>query len=266
MRLKRSTVSVLLLAATSLAAGEYVFAGRLPSAVSLLSAAVAPAKPADSTKLKVPFRVGEKLVYEVGYMSMPQAATAELKVMPRLDFYGHASWHFQATAHSEDPLRYVLVLDDQFDSYASASTLVTRQYELYLNEQGKKSARKLSLNSRTPGSEMISAPAGTRDPLAMFYGLRSNDWKSRPEMLSPVYDGTHFYQMMARIAARHDSVTVPAGTFDTSRISVSVSSRESATTMQFTLWLANNAARTPVEVDADVPIGTVKGLLLRIEK
>jgi hypothetical protein len=263
MRLKRSIVAVLLLAAASLAAGELLFAGRLPAAVRTLASRMMAARPAAAADLKAPFRAGEKLVYAVGYMSMPQAATAELKVMPRLDFYGHRAWHFQATAHSEDPLRYVLALDDQFDSYASANTLVTRQYELYLHEQGKSSARKLSLNSRTPGSEMISAPAGTRDPLAMFYALRSNDWQRRPEMLSPVYDGTHFYRMLARIAARHDSVTVPAGTFDATRISVSVSSRESTTTMQFTIWLANNAARTPVEVDASVPVGTVKGMLLR---
>lgn len=244
MRTDRSIAALLLLAAALFGAGRFAFADRAPAA---------------------PFHVGEKLVYEIGYMGMPQAATAELSVLPRLDFYGHTAWHFQAAAHSEDPLRYVFVLDDQFDSYTDARTLATRQYELYLDEHGKKSARKLSVNQGTPGAERIAAPAGTRDPLAMLYALRANDWQRRPEMLSPVFDGNHFYQMLARIAARHDSVTVPAGTFDASRISVSVSSRDSGESMQFTLWLANDRARTPVEVDAEVPIGKVKGLLLHVE-
>ena len=158
-----------------------------------------------------------------------------------------------------------MILDDQFDSYADARTLVTRQYEMYLSEQGKKSTKKLALDERTPGSEKISAPAGTRDPLAMLYALRANDWQRRPQMLSSVYDGTHFYQLMAHIEAAHDSVVVPAGKFDAARISVSVSSRETGTSMQFTIWLANDRGRTPVEVDADVPVGTVKGVLVRMQ-
>ncbi len=213
----------------------------------------------------MPFRPGEALVYQVGWMSMSQALTANLRVMPRLDFYGDPAWHFQAVAHSEDPLRYALVLDDQFDSYAGARSLATRQYEMYLNEQGKQSAQKLTLNARHPGTEMVSAPAGTRDPLAALYALRANNWQRAPRMLSPVFDGRHFYQMSAHIVAAHDSVVVPAGTFDASRISVSVSSRRLSEPMNFTIWLANNASRTPVEVDAIVPIGTVKGQLVRIE-
>lgn len=215
--------------------------------------------------MAMPFRPGETLVYQIGWMSMSEALTARLKVMPRLDFYGDPAWHFQAVAHSEDPLRYVLAIDDQFDSYAGARSLATRQYELYLDEQGKQSAQKLSLNSRHPGTEMVSAPAGTRDPLAALYALRANNWQRTPQLLSPVFDGKHFYRMFAHIVAGHDSVAVPAGTFDASRIAVSVSSRRLSEPMNFTIWLANNAARTPVEVDADIPVGTVKGELLRIE-
>jgi hypothetical protein len=213
----------------------------------------------------MPFHPGEKLVYQVGWMSMSQALTASLKVMPRLDFYGDPAWHFQAVAHSEDPLRYAYVLDDQFDSYAGARSLATRQYEMYLNEQGKQSARKLTLNAHHPGTERVSAPAGTRDPLAALYALRANNWQRTPRMFSPVFDGRHFYQMFAQIVAEHDSVVVPAGTFDASRISVSVTSHQSSEPMNFTIWLANNASRTPVEVDAVVPIGTVKGQLVRVE-
>jgi hypothetical protein len=242
-----------------------VIAGALLGAVALVSASRLPASGAREADMATPFRTGEKLFYEVGWMSMTQAATAELSVLPRLDFYGHPAWHFQAVAHTQDPLRYVMILDDQFDSYADARTLVTRQYEMYLNEQGKRGTKKLALNERTPGSAMISAPAGTRDPLATLYALRANNWQKRPEMFSPVYDGTHFYQMLARIETAHDSVTVPAGTFNATRISVNVSSRDSGTSMQFTIWLANDPARTPVEVDADVPVGTVRGVLIRAQ-
>jgi Protein of unknown function (DUF3108) len=265
MRSTRSIAALLVFAAALLGAAALVFAGWLPGSGAARAARTNADNAARAADMAAPFRAGEKLFYEVGWMSMTQAATAELSVLPRLGFYGHSAWHFQAVAHTQDPLRYVMILDDQFDSYADARTLATRQYEMYLNEQGKQSTKKLALNERTPGSERISAPAGTRDPLAMLYALRANDWQRRPEMLSPVYDGTHFYQMMAHIAAAHDSVVVPAGTFNATRISVSVSSRDTGTSMQFTIWLANDQARTPVEVDADVPVGTVRGVLVRVQ-
>jgi hypothetical protein len=253
MKAKRSIAVFVVAAAAILGAFATVFGGGLTRSG------------AGSADAAAPFRAGEKLFYQVGWMSMTQAATAELSVQPRLDFYGHSAWHFQAVAHTQDPLRYVMILDDQFDSYADARTLVTRQYEMYLSEQGKKSTKKLALDARTPGSEKISAPAGTRDPLAVLYALRANDWQRRPEMLSPVYDGTHFYQMLAHIEAAHDTVIVPAGTFNATRISLNVSSRDSGASMQFTIWLANDQARTPVEVDADVPVGTVRGVLVRVQ-
>ncbi len=258
MRSIRSTAVLAALAATLASAGALGFAGRSLAAQRRRSSAPPRGTPAAS----VPFRAGETLEYQIGYMGMTEAATAELEVLPRLDFYGDPAWHFQATAHSQNPLRYMMALDDQFDSYAGSGGLATRQYELYLHENGRDSARKFALNARTPGSESIPAPAGTRDPLAALYALRANDWRRTPEMSSPIFDGTHFYEMTARIAAARDRVTVPAGTFDASRITIGVVSRDSDATMQFVLWLANNPARTPIEMDAEVPIGTVKAVLV----
>lgn len=213
-----------------------------------------------------PFHVGEKLFYQIGWMNLTEAATAELIVEPKRDFYGDTVWHFQARAHTEDPLRLLMIVDDQFDSYCDAATLATRQYEMYLNEQGKRSARKLALRHGSPGAKKVAAPAGTRDPLAALYELRSVDWRRTPRFSSPVYDGTHFYRMVARLVSAHDSVTVPAGEFDAARIAIAVTSSDSGVQpMQFTLWLANDPSRTPVEVDAEIRVGTVKGELTRIE-
>ena len=265
MRSKLCIAAVLLLAGALVGAGAFVFAGRVPGSAAERPAKAMTDEPARAPKISVPFRAGEKLVFQVGWMSMTQAATAELSVLPRLDFYGHGAWHFQAVAHTQDPLRYVMILDDQFDSYVDVFSKQKTAYEMYLNEQGKNSTKKLALNEHTPGSDVISAPVGTRDPLAMRYALRANDWQRRPQMLSSVYDGTHFYHLMAHIEAAHDSVVVPAGKFDASRISVNVSSRDTGTSMQFTIWLANDRPRTPVEVDADVPVGTVKGVLVRMQ-
>ena len=102
----------------------------------------------------------------------------------------------------------------------------------------------------------------------MLYRLRSVNWQRTPRFISPVYDDTHFYKMVAQLASAHDSVTVPVGQFDASRIDfdITITARNPANQpMQFTLWLANHPARTPVEVDTDVRTGTVHRELVRIE-
>jgi hypothetical protein len=260
MRSAASIALFLTLAAVSLAgAGPVVPTGSQPGRF------LRPTRPA-RTAVMAPFHAGERLFYQIGWMNLTDAATAELKVESRRNFYGDAAWHFQAVAQTENPLRMLMVVDDQFDSYCDAATLATRQYELYLNEQGKRSVRKLALGAGSPGAEKIFAPQGTRDPLAMLYRLRSVDWRRTPQISSSVYDGRHFYDMVARLASLHDRVNVPAGSFDASRIEIRVSPRGSGgEPMQFTLWLANDSARTPVEVDAEISLGTVKGELVRIE-
>lgn len=213
-----------------------------------------------------PFQEGERLFYQIGWMNLTDAATAELKVEPRRNFYGDAAWHFQAVAQTENPFRLLMIVNDQFDSYCDVATLATRQYEMYLNEQGKRQVRKFALEAGSPGAERISAPPGTRDPLAVLYRLRLVDWRRTPEITSSVYDGRHFYEVTARAASPHERVNVLAGSFDATRIEIRVSPRDAGgEPMQFTLWLANDAARTPVEVEAEISLGTVKGELVRVE-
>ncbi|HEV2388347.1 MAG TPA: DUF3108 domain-containing protein [Candidatus Acidoferrales bacterium] len=256
MRRSRFSALAVLLALAALVSGAWAQSRsyrRLPA-------------PTAATWNAAPFRAGEKLEYRIGWMSLTTAAGAVLSVVQEQSFYGDAAWHFRATADTQNALRYLMALDDQFDSYAETGTLATRQYELYLDEQGRRATRRLRLNGGGAGAEAVAAPAGTRDPLAALYELRAVDWNRTRELHSPIFDGNRFYQMQARVAAAHDEVAVPAGRFDAARIAVLVTPDDRrASPMEFTVWLANDRARTPVRVDAEVPVGTVKGELLRID-
>ncbi len=56
-------------------------------------------------------------------------------------FTGKNAWHLQAFAHTQNPLRMVFELDDQFDSYSDAATMTSMQYEMHLSERGQKVTR-----------------------------------------------------------------------------------------------------------------------------
>jgi hypothetical protein len=105
---------------------------------------------------------------------------------------------------------------------------------------------------------------GTRDPLGMMQYLRSVDWNKMPEVRSPVYDGHKLYDVRARQESGSEAVSVAAGNFRASKIAIRVfDNGVEMKDAQFALYLANNASRTPVLIEAVMPIGTARVELLK---
>ena len=175
----------------------------------------------------MPFRSGERLAFGVLWSKYAvNAATLELTVVERRDFFGRAAWHFRALAQTIDTVRILYPLDDQFDSYTDTAKLTSLQYEMYLHEQGKQqnSAWRMSAEGdpAPPDAAAARVLPGTRDPIGLLYVLRAADWKSTPELHAPVFDGHHLYDIVARLEQASGQVTVPAGQFVASRIDVQV--------------------------------------------
>ncbi len=227
-----------------------------------------PAKAFTVTKLTaaeipVPFHTGEILNYRVEWAIFPNAATLRMNVVERRNLLGWQTWHFRASAHSVVPARTFFEVDDQFDSYTDATTLESRQYEMYLNELGSKENEVLHLVAIGQANRANVAPVivqpGTRDPLGAFYALRAVDWQQTPEFHVPVYDGSDLYDVRARQESASDPVAVDAGNFGATKISLRLfeHGRELPHT-SFLAWIAHDAARTPVLVLAEMPVGSVR--------
>ena len=218
----------------------------------------------------VPFRVGEKLSYRVCWQNFLTAATAQIRVEERRPFYGRMAWHFQATARTVEPVRYLYTLDDQFDSYTDTASLASLQYETYLREMGGREDAKIRMSTDGEADNVdgpsVRVPPGTRDPLGAFFSLRAVDWERASEMQMPVYDGKKLYELRARRMGPAETVTVPAGEFSATPIEVRVFERNRELTgTRFQMWLTTDAARTPVLVEAELPIGTFRVELTRAQ-
>jgi hypothetical protein len=217
-------------------------------------------------ELSMPFRVGESLHYRVGWATFGSAASLELSVPERRELFGRPAWHLRALMHTESPVRSLFAIDDQFDSYTDAVTLESRQYEMYLNEMGRREDAVLHLirpgeTSRAPAPNVV-VPPGTRDPVGALYALRSVDWQRTPEFQAPLYDGHDVYQASAKCENSAEPVAVAAGSFQASRISIRLfENGQEVPKLNFTIWLANDASRTPVEIQAELPFGSVRAEL-----
>ncbi len=225
---------------------------------------------AAAPRIIVPFRAGEELNYRVEYAASSNAASVALTVPERRNLYGWQTWHFRAAIHTIGAVRSIFEVDDQYDSYADAATFETRQFEEYLSELGRKQNEVMHFaangeESRGPGPIVAVLPA-TRDPLDALYNLRAIDWDRTPEFRAPVYDGKNMYEMSARREDANEPVTVAAGQFSTSRISIQLFQyRRPVAGIHFVIWLANDAERAPVVMRADLPFGNVRAELISMK-
>jgi hypothetical protein len=219
-------------------------------------------RPASDTA--VPFNAGERLSFRVIWSKFAvNAATIQLAVIERRDFFGRLAWHFRALAQTIDTVRVLYPLDDQLDSYTDAGQLNSLQYEMYLHEQGKQQSnswRLISDGSPAPANVTAARVSpGTRDPVGLLYVLRAADWKSAPQLRAPVFDGKNLYDVVAHLESTSEQAIVPAGQFASSKISVRVYDHgQELSSTRFTVWLAQDATRTPVLVETELPIGTAR--------
>jgi len=206
---------------------------------------------------------GEVLDFTSSVAKVNNVASLRLVVDGRKEVAGTAAWHLQAFAHTQNPLRMVFELDDQFDSYSAPADFASVQYEMRLSERGQKvqSVQRMTPTGREPapaGASEARVLPGTRDPLGMIEYLRSVDWSKTPMVHGPVYDGHKLYEVRAQKTGSAE-VEVPAGKFSTSTVDVKVfDNGEEMKDAHFTVYLVKDAARTPVLLEAVLPFATAR--------
>jgi hypothetical protein len=211
----------------------------------------------------MPFRIGETLIYHVSWAGFSNAATAELSVPEHREILGWRTWHFRASAHTLSPLRTFMTVDDQLDSYADVKTFESRQYETHLSEMGSTENQILHPSSvaqpHRVAIPMVAVLPGTLDPLGTLFELRTVDWRQTAEFRASVYDGEDLLEIRARLEVPNETVAVDVGNFSATRISIHLYKKGAEVTREsFSLWLASDPSRTPVLLQAELPMGSVR--------
>ena len=163
---------------------------------------------------------------------------------------------------TNNPLKIILPVDDQFDSYAEQGKFLGLQFEMYLHESGKSETRLLRLSSGIDpappvGTTVVKVLPDTRDPVGFAYYLRTVDWTKTSEVRGPVYDGHKLYDIRATLATPRADISVTAGKFTATGISARVYEPGAETTnSKITIWIAQDAAHTPILLEMELPVGT----------
>ena len=180
------------------------------------------------TSSGLPLRPGEILDFTADVAKVSNVATLRLQTVEKRNFQGKNAWHLQAFAHTQNPLRMVFQLDDQFNSYSDAASMASLQYELHLNERGQKvdSVQRMTTTGHEPASgnasQTIVVP-GTRDPLGMMQYLRSVDWSKTPTLTARSMTATNSTEVRGPdVVATSQNVPIPAGDAQPAKIDIHV--------------------------------------------
>lgn len=265
----------------SLGAGEPPVQSRVAAKNQPRSGSTAPALRESSPRLEPLhpaasiFTRNERLEYRVGWQSISPAASLSLEVRALPSFSGAASYHAQARVETVAPTSYVYSVKDQLDSFSQPPVLVTTQFEMRLQETRKQEHRSVLFlpegeAATETGSAMVArgsalrVPRGTRDPLAALYALRLVDWSRTRDVRLRVSDGRKLYEIRAHLDEPNDRVRAPAGEFNARRISLRVfdQNREREDVLLH-IWLADDAALTPVVIEAILSFGAVRAELTK---
>jgi hypothetical protein len=223
-----------------------------------------------------PFDSGERLTLALKWTIIP-AGTAVLEVLPREHMVGSDVYHFVLTARSNAFVDSLYMVRDRVDAWSD--TALNRSL-LYRKKQHEGNTRRditVSFDwdantaqyvDRGDARAPIAISGGTFDPLSIFYWSRSVDLAVGDLIRRPVTDGKKHVMGVARVV-RRETVTVPAGTFDTFLIEPDLAHVggvfEKSPEASIQLWMSADDRRLPVRLRSKVIVGSFSGELVRVE-
>ena len=219
------------------------------------------------------FRPGERLTFVLKWTIIP-AGEAVLEVLPREHMAGIDAYHFVLTARSNAFVDAFYMVRDRIDAWSDTAM---RQSMLYRKKQHEGSTRQDIIVSFDWGEmtaqyvnqgnarEPILITDGTFDPLSIFYWSRAVGLTVGGQIQRSVTDGKKHVLGVADVV-RRETITVPAGTFDTFLIEPDLAHVggvfEKSPGAKIQLWVSADQRRLPVKLKSKVIVGSFSGELV----
>lgn len=227
---------------------------------------------------KLPFGAGEKLRYAVRWRSVP-AGQAEL-LLAR-DEGAQLRWKITAKATSTGYVSNIYKVDDEYIATFRNATLCSNEIRKNINEGDRHRAlnllfdqrRKLALltdrevgGSTPPRQAQSAIPDCVHDILSAIYFVRARPLTVGQPIDIPVNDGLRTVTLHLEVDAKEE-VKTALGTFQTIRVEPDLFSGNLYKGKgRMFVWFTDDANHVPVQMKAQIGIGTITASLIGVEK
>jgi hypothetical protein len=220
-------------------------------------------RPAPKKELPVPFAVGETLTYDVSWSSYLTAGTATVRVAEKKPSYGSTAYYVVAEGRPTALVSKLYSLYYKVDTLLDVFSLLPQRGSVY-SEEGKRHRMKTTMfdhpnkradfqiETRTVVKKRIAISPVAQDPLGALFVLRSIPLKPGEKISMPICDNGSSYKVVIQAAAP-ESVKTGTGTVEAQRMTVTPPPDVGARALS--IWFSTDAARVPVKMSAQLPVG-----------
>jgi hypothetical protein len=225
----------------------------------------APARPRG--EVKVPFKPGELLTYDVSYSSYVTAGTVTMNVQAKRPSFDSVAYYVVAEARPTPLLSKMYTLYYKADVLMDVYTLLPQRAGVY-SEEGQRhqmkvttfnnAGRKVTFENVTAknGKREFAVPAFTQDALSAVYVIRALPLKVGTKETIPVSTGGRAYRAQMSVDGT-DMVTTPAGPFRTFRLRTLLYGDDGQPSGRpIHLWISDTPSRVPVKVQSELRVGS----------
>ena len=274
--IKYNTFDMGFIRVTILARSFAVVAGLLAVAWSAIPVSAQDSRPGRTRP--VPFRVGERLTYDVKWSSFlvrVTAGTVTMDITGRRPSPEDLVYAVVAEARLTRTLSKLYSLYYRAETLIDAETLLPRRGSIH-TEEGKRRRTKLTrfdqlahraeyeIRTATVVTQELTVPAGVQDALSALYALRAMPWKSGEAFSIPVSDSGKIYTVHVAVG---ESERVKTGLGTLSALQASLRVVEEGVgplDRRMDLWVSDDSRRLPVKVQIDLPVGSFVLLLKQV--
>jgi hypothetical protein len=229
-------------------------------------------QPAGASEPPLPFAPGERLFYEVAWLSVP-AGEMSMQVLPLKEIDGRESYHFLMTTTTYSFVDLFYELRERIEAFTDKAISHSLIYRI--ETRGKKTRdeevrfdwRKMVATYEKNGKkeETVALLKGAFDPLSIFYALRLHHFEAGEIIQATVSDGKMCILGKATVV-RRERIRVGGKVYDTFLVEPElkhiggVFKQSKNATLK--IWFTADSAKVPVKVETQVKVGTFTAELI----
>jgi hypothetical protein len=224
------------------------------------------AKPQVKQEQRVPFHVGEKLEFDIGWSSYITAGTATLTVQEKKPSYGSTAYYVVADGRPTPLLSKLYTLYYKVDTLLDVYSLLPQRGSVY-SEEGKRHRMKVTLfdhpakkasyevQTATLVKKDLRLPAYTQDGLSALYVMRSIALTPGDKFNMPVADNGNVYTVQMSVGAV-EPIKTGMGSIPSVKVTPLIKAAGGETPGSgLAIWFSNDARHLPVRIEAQLVVG-----------
>lgn len=233
-----------------------------------------PRKPAATTpasraraEVRVPFRAGELLTYDVSYSTYVTAGTVTMQVQAKRPSYNSVAYYVVAEARTTPLMSKLYTLYYKADVLMDVYSLLPQRAGVY-SEEGQRHQMKVTTFNNTArkatfehvtaksGKREFSVPPFTQDALSAIYVMRALPLKVGVKETIPVSTGGRSYSAQVTVVGT-EALKTAAGPFSAFRLRTALfdeSGQPSGRPIH--LWISDTPSRLPVKLQSELSVGS----------